>query len=138
MSDTRLQDLILMNNRAAMKSIITWLKSLRLHKYSWLFNNLTFNQMLNLKEDTLETIGITKGARQKLLLNIAKLRERSTMLSELENDVMNGGDLTIAMKKLKSILQSPLQLTMGEDLQSLFVKVTGKGMFSIIYFFIYS
>lgn len=126
-SETRLQDLQTMNNLPVMKSIVSWLKSLRLHKYSWVFNNLTYKQMLSLTDESLQSIGITKGARHKLLLNIAKLRDRSTMLSELEAEVMNGGDLLNALKKLKSVLQSPLQVTNGEDLTSQFVKVMGKG-----------
>ncbi|KAJ8945428.1 hypothetical protein NQ318_009884 [Aromia moschata] len=125
-SETRLQDLRMMNNLPAMKSIVSWLKSLRLHKYSWVFNNLTYSQMINLTEDTLQGIGITKGARHKLLLSIAKLKERSSMLTELETEVMNGGDINIALRKLKNVLQSPLQVTLGEDLPLQFVKVMGK------------
>ncbi|XP_056636982.1 protein Smaug homolog 1 [Diorhabda sublineata] len=125
-SETRLQDLKLQNNSPAMKSIICWLKSLRLHKYSWVFNNLTYNQMVNLTEETLQSIGITKGARHKILLSINKLKERGTMLTELETEVMNGGDLNVALKKLKGVLQSPLQISPGEDLPTQFVKVMGK------------
>lgn len=126
-SETCLQDLQTMNNLPIMKNIVSWLKSLRLHKYSWVFNNLTYEQMLNLTEESLHAIGITKGARHKLLISIAKLKERSLMLTELETEVMNGGDLLNALKKLKSVLQSPLQVTVGEDLLSQFVKVMGKG-----------
>nr|XP_022918879.1 protein Smaug homolog 2 [Onthophagus taurus] len=125
-SETRLQDLQTLNNSSDMKSIVSWLKSLRLHKYSWVFNNLNYEQMLNLTEETLQSIGITKGARHKLLLSIGKLRERQNMLCELETEVMNGGDLLNALKKLKGVLQTPLQVTMGEDLSSLVVKVFGK------------
>lgn len=82
--------------------------------------------MLNLTEESLETIGITKGARHKLLISIAKLKERAPTLIELETDVINGGDVLNALKKLKGILQSPLQVTNGEDLSTLFVKVMGK------------
>lgn len=82
--------------------------------------------MLNLTEESLQAIGITKGARHKLLLSIAKLKERGSTLIELETEVINGGDLLNALKKLKGILQSPLQVTAGEDLPMLFVKVMGK------------
>ncbi|KAI4464002.1 sterile alpha motif domain containing protein 4-related [Holotrichia oblita] len=133
-SETRLQDLQTLNNSPAMKSIVSWLKSLRLHKYSWVFNNLTYEQMLGLTEESLQSIGITKGARHKLLLSIGKLKERSTMLMELETEVMNGGDLLNALKKLKGVLQTPLQVTSGEDLPSLFVKVLGKGKIFLILF----
>lgn len=127
-SETKLQDLILMNNLPAMKSIVSWLKSLRLHKYSWIFNNLTYTSMINLTDEALQTIGITKGARHKLLLSITKLKERSAMLSDLEWGIMNGGDINNGIKKLKSVLQTPLELSMdNEDLPSQFVKVMGKG-----------
>lgn len=82
--------------------------------------------MLNLTEESLQAIGITKGARHKLLLSIAKLRERGATLTQLETEVMNGGDLLNALKKLKTILQSPLHVTSGEDLPMQFVKVMGK------------
>lgn len=130
-SETRLQDLQSMSNLPVMKGIVFWLKSLRLHKYSWVFTNLTYEQMLNLTEEKLQSMGITKGARHKLLLSIGKLKERSTMMTELETEVMNGGDLLTALKKLKAVLQSPLQVTSGEDLPSQFVKVMGKGMHNI-------
>ena len=61
-----------------------------------------------------------------MLLSIAKLRERSSLLTELETDVMSGGDLLSALKKLKTVLHSPLQVTDSEDLPSHFVKVMGK------------
>ncbi|XP_017777747.1 PREDICTED: protein Smaug homolog 1 [Nicrophorus vespilloides] len=125
-SETRLQDLQTMNNQPMMKSIVSWLKSLRLHKYSWVFNNLNYHQMLELTDESLQAIGITKGARHKLLLSIAKLKERSATLTELETEVMNGADLLNALKKLKAILQSPLQVCNGEDLSTQFVKVMGK------------
>lgn len=111
--------------------IVCWLKSLRLHKYSWVFNNLNYNQIVNLTESNLEGMGITKGARHKLLLSITKLRDRSQMLAELETEIMNGSDLLSALKKLKSVLQTPLQLSAGENLMAQFVKVMGKGLFCI-------
>lgn len=127
-SEIRLQDLVLRNNTPAMKSIIAWLKSLRLHKYSWVFNNLTYTHMINLTDETLQAIGITKGARHKLLISIIKLKERSTLLSELERGIMKGGDINNALKKLKNILQTPLEISMdNENLPSQFVKVMGKG-----------
>ncbi|KAF5290559.1 hypothetical protein FQA39_LY14688 [Lamprigera yunnana] len=123
-SETKLQELQAQNTM--LKGIVCWLKSLRLHKYSWVFNNLNYEQMLNLSEMDLESMGITKGARHKLLLSISKLKERSQLLNELETEVMNGGDLISALKKLKAILQSPLQTTSAENLPSQFIKVMGK------------
>lgn len=93
-----------------------------------MFNNLSYGQIINLTESNLEGLGITKGARHKLLLSIAKLRDRGQMLTELETEIMNGSDLLAALKKLKMALQTPLQLTAGENLLAQFVKVMGKGI----------
>jgi len=43
----------------------SWLKSLRLHKYAYLFAYLSFEEMLDLNEEKLELQGVTKGARHK-------------------------------------------------------------------------
>ncbi|XP_030754510.1 protein Smaug homolog 1 [Sitophilus oryzae] len=125
-SETKLQEIIIKNNLPIMKSILSWLKSLRLHKYSWIFNNLTAGQMLNLTEDYLIGVGVTKGARHKLLISLEKLRGRMRALEDLEMAVLHGGDLNKALKELKSILYTPLQISMGEDLYSQFVRVMGK------------
>lgn len=124
-SDTRLHDMQ-QSQQPISKGIIFWLKSLRLHKYSWVFANLNYEQMIALTDEQLQAAGITKGARHKLLISIAKLRERSSMLTQLETEVLNGADLAVALRKLKTILQSPLQTNANEDLPSQFVKVMGK------------
>lgn len=69
----------------------SWLKSLRLHKYSKFFSQLTYTQMINLTEETfestVESVGagpVTVGAQRKILLSIAKLRERYQSLCQLE------------------------------------------------------
>ncbi|XP_076250898.1 sterile alpha motif domain containing protein 4 smaug isoform X2 [Rhynchophorus ferrugineus] len=125
-SETKLQEVLIKNNVPVMKSILSWLKSLRLHKYSWIFNNLTPSQMLNLTEEHLIEVGVTKGARHKLLISLDKLKERKKLLDDLELTVLNGGDLNKALKELKTILFTPLQISTGGDLYSQFVKVMGK------------
>lgn len=124
-SESKLEE-ILKNNFPLMKSIMSWLKSLRLHKYSWIFHDLTASQMLNMDEEYLIKAGVTKGARQKLLLSLQKLRNRGKLLSDLEIGLMNGSDAYEALKELKSILQSPMKISLAEDLCSQFVKVMGK------------
>ena len=61
-----------------------WLKSLRLHKYSPLLCNLTYEELLALDEVTLEAQGVTKGARHKIVLSINKLKERYSQLVQIE------------------------------------------------------
>lgn len=124
-SESKLEE-ILKNNFPLMKSIMSWLKSLRLHKYGWIFHDLTTSQMLSLKEDYLIEAGVTKGARQKILLSLEKLKNRRKLLADLEIGIMNGSDVYEALKELKGVLQSPLQISLGEDLCSQFVKVMGK------------
>lgn len=53
---------------------------LRLHKYAPIFAHMSYEEMLNLTEVNLESLNITKGARQKLILSIQKLKARSAVL----------------------------------------------------------
>lgn len=75
-----------------------WLKSLRLHKYSPLLCNLTYDELLTLDETVLESQGVTKGARHKIVLSIKKLRERHKQLVQIEK-VKN-----VKVEKVKSVL----------------------------------
>ena len=61
-----------------------WLKSLRLHKYAKIFTDITYDEMLNLTEDYLESKDVTKGARNKIILCIQKIKERKKLLLQLE------------------------------------------------------
>ncbi|KAG7176358.1 Smaug 1-like 2, partial [Homarus americanus] len=84
-----------------------WLKSLRLHKYSPLLCSLTYDELLALDEATLESQGVTKGARHKIVLSINKLKERHKQLVQIEKEVMNGGHLLSCLNDLKSIILTP-------------------------------
>lgn len=58
-SETRLDDLRCRNfaDHPGMAGVAAWLKSLRLHKYVWLFSNLTYDQMMAMDEHYLEKLG---------------------------------------------------------------------------------
>lgn len=57
-SETRLDDLRSNNCMApGMSMVAPWLKSLRLHKYVWLFSNITYDQMMAMDEEYLEKLG---------------------------------------------------------------------------------
>lgn len=58
-SETRLDDLRSHNfvEHPGMSTVAQWLKSLRLHKYVWLFTNMTYEQMMNMDEQYLEKLG---------------------------------------------------------------------------------
>ena len=46
---------------SGMLDVPGWLKSLRLHKYQYLFAKLTYDEMLQLDEEKLEENKVTKG-----------------------------------------------------------------------------
>lgn len=138
-SESHLDDLRPGYEAPGMKDVRVWLKSLRLHKYSRLFSQLTYAQMLALSDDTfeatLEQIGagpVTQGARRKIILSIAKLRDRYSNLCQLEQEVMGGKNLLSAMDEIKAILQTPLKPYAEDDrppvddLPSQITKVLGK------------
>uniref|UniRef100_A0A336LB92 Protein Smaug n=1 Tax=Culicoides sonorensis TaxID=179676 RepID=A0A336LB92_CULSO len=132
-SETRLDDLNKPNylrynsHNVGMSGIGQWLKSLRLHKYVWLFTHLTYEQMLDITEEYLENLGVTKGARHKLVLCIQKLKERSVLLAQMEKDLLSGvkqphhvlEDLTnIVLTPMK-----PVDMYNKDDVAALFFKV---------------
>ncbi|KAK2567679.1 Protein Smaug-like protein 1 [Acropora cervicornis] len=90
-------------------SIGLWLKHHRLHKYTSLFSNLTYEDMLNLTSEILETKDITTGARKKILLNINKISDRGEILSRLEKDVLVPGKLEEVLSALKELIVMPLK-----------------------------
>lgn len=97
--------------------------------------------MLNLTEERLATMGVTKGARHKIVLSVRKLRERYHTLCQLERDVVAGASLSQAMDDLRAVLCSPIKAvdekdkdTNVEDIPEQFTKVMGKGMFLFFLF----
>lgn len=97
------------NTNPGMKGIGLWLKHHRLHKYTSLFSNLTYEDMLNLTSEILETKDITTGARKKILLNINKISDRGEILSRLEKDVLVPGKLEEVLSALKELIVMPLK-----------------------------
>uniref|UniRef100_A0A8C9SN57 Sterile alpha motif domain containing 4B n=1 Tax=Scleropages formosus TaxID=113540 RepID=A0A8C9SN57_SCLFO len=86
-----------------------WLKSLRLHKYAGLFSQMTYEEMMILTEQHLESQNVTKGARHKIALSIQKLRERQSVLKSLEKDILEGGNLRNALQELQQIIITPIK-----------------------------
>lgn len=58
-SETRLDDLRTnsFGEHPGMSTVAQWLKSLRLHKYVWLFTNVSYEQMMTMDEKYLEKSG---------------------------------------------------------------------------------
>jgi len=97
------------NTHPGMKDVPIWLKSLRLHKYAHIFNDMTYEEMLNLSEDYLERNDVTKGARKKIIICIQKIKERRKTLAQLEKEVLQLGRLHHVLGELKAILMSPIR-----------------------------
>ncbi|XP_003227592.2 protein Smaug homolog 2 [Anolis carolinensis] len=94
---------------SGMKDVPSWLKSLRLHKYAALFSQMTYEEMMTLTEQHLESQNVTKGARHKIALSIQKLRERQSVLKSLEKDILEGGNLWNALQELQQIVITPIK-----------------------------
>ncbi|KAM3961481.1 LOW QUALITY PROTEIN: sterile alpha motif domain containing protein 4 smaug [Aphomia sociella] len=113
-SETRLDDLRSNNftEHPGMSTVTQWLKSLRLHKYVWLFTNVTYDQMMAMDDKYLEKLGVTKGARHKLLLSIKKLNERASIIecveTELKASVLTAPAAARALERLRGVLLSPM------------------------------
>ncbi|XP_067680249.1 protein Smaug homolog 1-like isoform X1 [Haliotis asinina] len=94
---------------SGMREVPVWLKNLRLHKYSYLFRQMTYEEMMNLSEEWLESQNVTKGARHKIILSIAKLRERQDLLRTLEKDIMEKGSIKQAITEMRNMLNTPIK-----------------------------
>ncbi|KAL8583751.1 hypothetical protein ACOMHN_000372 [Nucella lapillus] len=107
-----------------------WLKTLRLHKYSYLFRQMAYEDMLNITEEWLEARKVTKGARHKIVISIQKLRERQALLCEFEKHVMQGGPIREVLGELKGMLNTPIKAcastpTLGDSSSSSPSPLTG-------------
>jgi len=134
-SETRLDDFNKLNSfklnncyHPGMSNIGQWLKSLRLHKYLWLFSNVSYEHMMDMTEEYLENLGVTKGARHKLVLCIQKLSERSKLLSQIEKELIEGSrSLKNGLDELTHIVMTPMKpmnsVPKEEDIAMHFIKV---------------
>jgi len=112
---------------SGMQDVPKWLKSLRLHKYQYLFAKLTYDDMLSLDEEKL--VEVTKGARNKILENIVKLRERSQKLGEYSQQLSNGQvtakELAEILVQMKLVIQTPMRAE-NEQIPALFTQTLAK------------
>jgi len=71
-----------------LKDIPSWLRSLRLHKYTSCFDGLTWQEMVLLNDETLEKRGIaTLGARRRLMRTFEVVKKKMGMEGESESNV---------------------------------------------------
>lgn len=93
-----------------MSNIGQWLKSLRLHKYIGHLANMSYDEMMSITEDYLQSLSVTKGASHKLALCIEKLKERYATLVQLEQDFISGKiQLKTVLEELASIVLTPMK-----------------------------
>ncbi|XP_074789552.1 uncharacterized protein LOC141974135 isoform X2 [Athene noctua] len=117
---------------SGMKDVPSWLKSLGLQKYTALFSQMTYKEMMRLTEHHLESQNVPRGARQRILLSIQKLRDRPNVLRELEKHIIWGGSLWMVMQELQQIIVTPIKASNAAapvpygDIPRLFTRVMGK------------
>ena len=94
-----------------MELVPAWLKLLRLHKYTELIMSLSYEEMLSLTEEQLEARGVTKGARRKIVTNIAKLRDRPRILAEISAS-LDREEVSVkkVLMELEILLKSPIRV----------------------------
>ena len=101
--------------KTGMENVPQWLKLLRLHKYTELMMNLSYQELTSLQEEKLQKMNVTKGARRKILLSIEKLSERpkalATICSKLDTE---GCDIKEILTELEIIIKSPILLVDNE------------------------
>uniref|UniRef100_A0A8C4ZDM7 Protein Smaug homolog 1 n=1 Tax=Gadus morhua TaxID=8049 RepID=A0A8C4ZDM7_GADMO len=100
---------------SGVRDVPAWLKSLRLHKYAALFSTMTYDEMMSLTEQQLESKQVTKGARHKIVISIQKLKERQNLLRCLEKDVLEGGNLRAPLQELHQMIGTPIKAFSGGD-----------------------
>lgn len=121
-----------------MANIAVWLKSLRLHKYFWLFANVTYDQMMEMTEEHLESLGVTKGARHKLILCIQKLSDRVTLLKQLNKELGDGTrPLKVVLDELTNIVMTPMKdinsVPLDEDIATHVMVLLDTGRFLFLF-----
>ena len=71
------------NQRIYITGLKIYLKKLRLHKYCATFLKYTYEEFINLDDDTLKRDGVTLGARGKIMKSLEKIHKRPDRLQEL-------------------------------------------------------
>ncbi|EPB68698.1 hypothetical protein ANCCEY_12210 [Ancylostoma ceylanicum] len=99
--------------KPGMRDVPAWLKSLRLHKYTSLFAELSYEEMMTLDEAELERRNVTKGARTKILQSIQKLYSRSADLRTMhEADILITSPF-LPTRDWSQVVRNPAVITPG-------------------------
>ena len=97
--------------KPGMRSVPGWLKYHRLHKYTSLFVCMSYQDLLDLTEEKLLSLGATKGAARKISKCVEKLHERHDTLQDICDSLDKGtGDIRKHLSDLEDVLKSPVLL----------------------------
>ena len=64
-----------------------WLKSLRLHKYTKILLEMTYEELLELNDDVLDKKNVTMGARGKILKYVGHIKDRPSTLKQCAREL---------------------------------------------------
>lgn len=85
-----------------------WLHYLKLHKYQWFFNSLSYLEIECIDEENIESFivkvnknTITKGAQKKICLSTKTLRDRT---KKMDNILMVNFSNVIIILELKKLI----------------------------------
>lgn len=98
-----------------MKDVNEWLKSIKLHKYTELFTQMTYVDLMEVTDEKLIKANITLGARKKILTHIDKLKDRPARLRQLiqilddKKCLINDSTLENILIELTEISVSPIE-----------------------------
>jgi hypothetical protein len=72
---------------------------------------MSYVEMMDLTEEKLVKMNVTKGAARKIVNSLQKLKERSKLLHDMNTDIDNGtGDIKNMIADLEGILKSPINI----------------------------
>lgn len=124
------------SHHTGMKYVGHWLKKLRLHKYCQSFENMTFEEMMRINEEFLERLGITQGARTKMVNSIQKLKERHARLTQAEQDLKSGNatidTITQLLTEFADTPMKPINVYDKSNVAAQFLNVLNLGKFVIL------
>uniref|UniRef100_A0A0K0FMD7 Protein Smaug (inferred by orthology to a D. melanogaster protein) n=1 Tax=Strongyloides venezuelensis TaxID=75913 RepID=A0A0K0FMD7_STRVS len=101
-----------------MREMAGWLKDLRLHKYTPFFLSIKYETFLALSDDMLVEVGVTIGARRKILQSVNTLKERISNCYQYDKIITEKDDLKSVIVFLKDLSLTPMQKYIGKESES--------------------
>lgn len=93
---------------------------------------MTFEEMMCINEEFLERLGITQGARTKMVNSIQKLRERYDRLTQAEQDLKSGNttidQVTPLLTEYADTPMKPINVYDKNNVAAQFLNVLNLGM----------